>query len=176
MFKRLIFFSVTALLLVSCNNSKKKKATNKAIPKSISENIKVYDYDGLDPLFHIKNDTTYIVNFWATWCAPCVKELPHFQDYYQNHKNEKMKMLMVSMDDPKEITTKITPFIKKKNIQQEVVILDDPDANTWIDKIDPNWSGALPFTIIYNKNNRAYFDKSFESYDDLENAVKQTIK
>ncbi len=177
MFKQcLITFSALSLLLASCNSSTKKKATTNGIPKSISENIKIYDYNGLAPLLHIKNDTTYIINFWATWCAPCVKELPYFQEYYKEHKNEKMKMLMVSMDDPKDIITKIKPFLKKKNIQQEVIILDDPDANTWIDKIDPNWSGALPFTIIYNQNNRSYFDRPFESFDDLENTVTQTIK
>ncbi|MBU2995353.1 TlpA family protein disulfide reductase [Cellulophaga baltica] len=174
----LVSLSLITLLLTSCNDSAKKQQQQQpeATPTQVVEDIKVYNYDGLDPLLHKNDDTTYIINFWATWCAPCVKELPHFQEYYEQHNHEKMKMIMVSMDDPKDITSKITPFIEKKNLQQEVIILDDPDANTWIDKINPNWSGALPFTIIYNKNKRAYFDTPFNSYEELEKAVQQTIK
>ncbi|WP_158974388.1 TlpA disulfide reductase family protein [Cellulophaga sp. L1A9] len=170
-----VIFLIGLTLISACKNTKTKEPATTTVSTTSKKNIKVYNYDELEPLLQTQSDTTYIINFWATWCAPCVKELPHFNAYYEKHKNEKMKMIMVSMDDPKEIETRILPFIKKKKIQQEVVILDDPDANTWIDKIDPHWSGALPFTILFNKNSASYFEKPFSSTEALENAIKNNL-
>ena len=64
------------------------------------------------------------------------------------------------------------PFLKKKGITERVVILDDPNSNSWIDKIDPTWSGSLPFTIIFDKNERFFYERPFENIVDLENVVK----
>lgn len=108
------------------------------------------------------------------WCAPCVKELPYIEAYTKKHPE--VEVLLVSMDFPKEIETKLKPFLKEKNITSKVVLLDDPDSNTWIDKIDPNWSGAIPFTIIFNNEERSFYERSFESLEDLENQVNKTTK
>ncbi|MBU2938175.1 TlpA family protein disulfide reductase [Lacinutrix sp. C3R15] len=107
------------------------------------------------------------------WCAPCVKELPYIQEYA--NKNPEVEVLLVSMDFPKDIDTKLKPFLKEKNISNKVVILDDPDANTWINKIDANWSGAIPFTIIFNNKKRAFFERSFASLEDLETEINNTL-
>ena len=86
-----------------------------------------------------------------------------------------IKVILVSLDFPSEIKTKLKPFLKQKEIDLKVVVLDDPASNTWIDKIDPNWSGAIPFTIIFNNHKRAYFEQSFESVEGLENQINQII-
>ena len=147
---------------------------NKFDSKTKSNNeIKVYDFEALEPLLYTNSEKTYLVNFWAMWCAPCVKELPFIQEYEKN--NPEVEILLVSMDFVEDIETKLKPFLKKKGITSKVVLLDDPDANSWIDKIDPNWSGAIPFTIIFNNKNRTFHTRSFASAQDIENEVNKII-
>lgn len=139
-----------------------------------NETIPVYDFEDLEPLLYTNNDKVYIVNFWAMWCAPCVKELPIIQEYEKNNPN--VEVLLVSLDFAEDIETKLIPFLDKKGITSKVVLLDDPDANTWIDKIDPTWSGSIPFTIVFDKNNRSYHERAFKNIQDLENVIIQTTK
>ncbi len=90
-----------------------------------------------------------VINFWATWCAPCVKELPFFEKL--NHENKNVQVLLVSMDydlDPNP--EKVKRFIERKNLQSKVVILAEENPNEWIEKIDKNWTGALPSTLVIN--------------------------
>ncbi|WP_108803922.1 TlpA disulfide reductase family protein [Aquimarina sp. Aq107] len=135
--------------------------------------IPIYDFDSLEPLLYTKTNKTHIINFWAMWCAPCVKELPVFQEYEKN--NPDVEMILVSLDFPEDIETKLKPFLKKKRISSKVVLLSDPDANSWINKIDPNWSGAIPFTIIFNNQKRSYHERSFDNIKDLEKIINTTI-
>ena len=77
-----------------------------------SSEIAIYDFDALEPLLHTDSDKIHIVNFWAMWCAPCVKELPIIQEYEKNNPN--VEVLLVSLDFPENIETKLKPFLKKK--------------------------------------------------------------
>ena len=141
---------------------------------SVTEEIPIYDFEELEPLLYTKSDKIHIVNFWAMWCIPCVKELPILEEYAEN--NPDVEILMVSLDFKKDIDTRLKPFLEKKGITAKVVLLDDPDANSWIDKIDPNWSGAIPFTIIFNDKTRSFHERAFENIQDLESEINKTIK
>ena len=158
---------LTLLFCFGCTQAQEGSETDTS--NEVSVEIPVYDFNELKPLLYTDSDKTYIVNFWAMWCAPCVKELPYLQKYADSHSE--VEMLFVSLDFPQDIETKLKPFLKKKGITSPVVLLDDPDANSWIDQIDPNWSGALPLTIVFDKNHRSYHGKAFESNVDLENQV-----
>ncbi|MCF8372429.1 MAG: TlpA family protein disulfide reductase [Bacteroidales bacterium] len=132
--------------------------------------IKEYNFQEFEPLLHKQTDSIYVVNFWATWCSPCVAELPSFEKLNQNFKNQKVKVLLVSLDFPKHKESRLIPFVKKNNLQSEVIFLNDVNANAWINKVDPNWSGAIPFTVIYNAEQRKYYERSF-NYEEL---IKET--
>lgn len=138
-----------------------------------NDDIPIYTFDELEPLLYTEDSKIHIINFWAMWCAPCIKELPLFENYAKQNKN--VEMTLVSLDFPKDIETKLKPFLKKKGISLNVVLLDDPNANSWINKIDPNWSGAIPFTIIFNHKKRSYHERSFENIEDFENEINNTI-
>ncbi len=137
--------------------------------------VKILNYEGLKPYLNKNNDTTYVINFWATWCAPCIEELPAFGKLHDNYNDKKLKIILVSLDFKNQIDNKLLPFIKKNKIKPEVIVLDDSRSNYWIDAIDKSWSGAIPATIIYKGKSRDFYEKSF-SYDDLENIVKQKLE
>ncbi|MFN8254068.1 MAG: TlpA disulfide reductase family protein [Bacteroidales bacterium] len=120
---------------------------------------------------HRNSDTLYIVNFWATWCSPCVKELPCFEKVNEKYKSQKVKVLLVSLDFEKDYKSVLIPFLKKKAIHSEVVVLNDHNENEWIDKVNPSWSGAIPATLVYNKDSRDFYEKSFRC-EELDSIVK----
>jgi hypothetical protein len=76
---------------------------------------------------------------------------------------------------PGQIDSRLIPFIKKNNVESEVILLNDPDFNSWIDEVDPNWSGAIPASVIYRNNNREFFEQSF-SYNELKEIILTKIK
>lgn len=140
--------------------------------KSSESKIKVMSFDELQPLLHKSNDTTYVINFWATWCAPCIEELPYFEKLGEKYKDKKLKVLMVSLDFSTQIKSRLIPFIEKNKMKNEVVVLDDPNSNRWIPLVDSEWSGAIPATLIYNKNKRKFYPQEF-TLEELEAAVAE---
>lgn len=146
------------LLLTQCKSEKKEIQSNVTTNSSI---VKTLNYSELKPLLELKDNKNYVVNFWATWCAPCVKELPYFEELEDKFKDQDVEVLLVSLDFPNKKDTKLLPFLKKKNIKSRVVLLDDPNEDVWIQAIDDSWSGALPATLFYNKTNRKFFEQSF---------------
>jgi thiol-disulfide isomerase/thioredoxin len=115
-------------------------------------------YQELHPLLNQKGNKTYVVNFWATWCAPCIKELPYFEEL-NNNKN--IEVILVSLDFPKHKEKRLLPFIKKRQLSSRVILLDDDNENFWINDISSTWSGALPATLIYTQNRRGFYEQSF---------------
>jgi thiol-disulfide isomerase/thioredoxin len=168
-----IFFCVLFLGLISCKKEEAKKEKTKIDTSSIT--VRSYAYNELKPLLEKKDDKTYVINFWATWCAPCVKELPAFEKLNKQYASKNVEVLLVSLDFPKQVEKKLIPFIVRKNLQSKVVLLDDVNEDVWIKAIDSNWSGAIPATIIYNKNNRKFYEKTFD-YQTLETELKTFLK
>ena len=165
-----LFYCVVILLFVSC-----KKDSKKVVPRVSAQTIKMLNYEELAPYLHRSDDKTYVVNFWATWCKPCVEELPAFEKLYDEYKNKNVEVLLVSLDFKKQVETRLKPFIKKHNLQPTVILLDDAKENVWIPKISETWSGAIPATLIYNKDKRTFYEQSFE-YEQLLTEVNKFLK
>ncbi len=136
--------------------------------------VKELNYAELEPYLHKQNDTCYVINFWATWCAPCVAELPYFELLNERYKLQPVKVILVSLDFPRHKESRLLPFIDKHQLKSEVFFLNDPNANEWINSIDPEWSGAIPYTLIYKKKQRFYYEQSF-TYEELEKAVQLAL-
>jgi thiol-disulfide isomerase/thioredoxin len=118
-------------------------------------------FEALAPLFDRKSDTTMIVNFWATWCAPCVEELPYFEELTRERGERKYRIILVSLDFRKQLLRRLMPFLKAREMTSTVVVLDDADANAWIDRVDESWSGAIPATLVFNAARREFHEQSF---------------
>ncbi|MGY8938645.1 MAG: TlpA family protein disulfide reductase [Flavobacteriales bacterium] len=168
-----IFLCVIFLGPISC---KKEVTRNDKKETNTSHiNVKSYSYEELKPLLEKKDDKTYVINFWATWCAPCVKELPAFEKLNEEYASKNVEVLLVSLDFPKQKEKKLIPFIVRKNLHSKVVMLDDINEDVWIKAIDSSWSGAIPATIIYNKNSRNFYEKYFD-YETLEAELQTFLK
>jgi thiol-disulfide isomerase/thioredoxin len=161
--------SIYILFFLIGFTSCKKEVTKEAdVEKTVQvSSVKTYNYNELKPFLEKKDEKIYIVNFWATWCAPCVKELPYFEKIKQDYASKNVEVLLVSLDFPKQVNKKLIPFINKHQIQSEVVLLDDTNEDIWIKAINESWSGAIPATLIYSKKNRKFYEQSFD-YKTLE--------
>jgi len=113
--------------------------------QSVSKVVKI---DELRRLIN-QQDSTCVINFWATWCKPCVAELPGFDSLAKSRPD--VKVLLVCLDFKEDVNTKVNPFLKKKNIQLPCVLLDEVNGNDFVNKISPKWSGAIPATL-FKKN------------------------
>ena len=149
------FLLVCLLFLMSC---KKETKENEVVER---QEIEVVDFDGLQALLEKKNEKIYVVNFWATWCKPCIEELPFFEEVNDSLNKKDLEVVLVSLDFPKQIETQLYPFLEKNNIKSRVVLLDDPHENDWIPKVDSTWSGAIPATLILKGEKSAFYEKSF---------------
>ena len=164
-----------ALFLLNCKSEQKQPtAVKEALPIVEADEIQVFNFQQFEQYLDGKFDKTYVVNFWATWCKPCVDELPAFEKLNAAYRDRNVEVLLVSLDFSNHLKSKVLPFINRNNIRSEVVILDDPDQNTWIPKVSEEWSGAIPATLIYNSNSREFYEQSF-TYDELEKALKKSM-
>jgi len=167
-------------LLIGCGASTSATQESATMPKvkpeteAMTESADIQSYlkfDDFEHHLHQEDDKVYVVNFWATWCKPCIKELPYFEQVKEQYNNKNVEVILVSLDDIKKLNNKVIPFVKEKKLQSTVILLDDADYNSWIDKVSPEWSGAIPATLFYSKNKREFYEQEFD-YQELENIVK----
>jgi len=139
--------------------------------------VRVFEtFDEFEHLLQTNTDSIYVINFWATWCKPCVAELPYFEKANQTFEQQAVKFILVSLDAMKQLENKVLPFLQKSNIESTVVLLDDDNYNVWIDKVSTDWSGSIPATLLFKKDKRQFVEQEFISADELETFIKQFIQ
>lgn len=137
------------------------------------QSVNSVDFNTLEARFRSGSDTLYLVNFWATWCKPCVEELPYFEAFHEQHVGKPVKVLMVSLDFNKHIESKLLPFLRERGLKPEVVHLNETNPNAWIDRVNPTWSGAIPASLVRKGNVEYFHEGAFPDMDSLESFVKQ---
>jgi thiol-disulfide isomerase/thioredoxin len=142
---------------------------------SEAQDVKSLDFSKLEPRLHASNDTVYLINFWATWCKPCTEEIPDFVRVNKELAGRNFKMIFVSLDMPSSLDTRLKSFIKDYHMDAEVVLLDDPDFNSWINKVDRSWEGSIPATLIYYPGKRKFVEGSLD-YEKIMKFVEPGLK
>ena len=131
---------------------------------AFGQSVPVIGLNDLENRLNQGGDTTYVVNFWATWCGPCVKELPYFEELQLQHAGTGTKVLLVTLDFVSQLNSKVIPFVNEKQLISEVLLMDEDRPNQWIPRVSEDWSGALPATLFVNTNKktRHFHEGSFE--------------
>jgi thiol-disulfide isomerase/thioredoxin len=141
-----------------------------------AQQIKIVTPDWIDGIHASKSDTLYIINFWATWCKPCVEEMPYFEQLADTCANKKVKIYLVTTDMRKDIATRVTDFIKAKKLTQQVVFINEVNADKWINKVSEEWSGAIPATLMIKGDiGYMHFKEGELTFEELNLLVKQVI-
>lgn len=155
------YFSLTAILILLAGCS-----------GATDQRLEVVEFDALEALIEQDSEQIEVINFWATWCKPCIKEIPYFQELQET--NEEVSVTLVSLDFADEFQDKVIPFVREKGLTADIILLDDLDYNSWINKIDPSWSGAIPATLIVNHKNgkRKFVEKELEE-GEIESMIKE---
>ena len=146
-----------------------------SIAFSTTAQPKVVKLAELEKLIYTPSEKIQVINFWATWCGPCVKEMPLIEKLGQERND--IRITLVSMDlELDSNPDKVFRFVERKAIKSDVMILDAPDPNSWIDKIEKQWSGSLPATIVINTQTgkRAFAGKELKE-GELESLI-ETVK
>lgn len=135
-----------------------------------AQKIEVVKFGRLQQVMESKNENIQVINFWATWCAPCVKELPYFEALH-NKGDKEIKVTLVSLDFADKLD-RVNSFVSRKGMKAEVILLDEVDYNSWIDRVDKSWSGAIPATLIINtKTGKRKFIEGELEEGDLEKLI-----
>jgi len=129
------------------------------------------EFDQLEKTFALEGDTIHVINFWATWCKPCVAELPYFEALHNEDFAVPVKITLVSLDFKHQIDSKLIPFLNDEKIKSEVSLLTDGKFNDFIDRVDPTWEGSIPATLFLSSSNRRFFEQEFHSTEELKNIL-----
>lgn len=119
-----------------------------------------------------------IINMWATWCKPCIEEIPYFLEEYNDHKKDSLRLVLVSLDAKELYPDALTKFVLKRNFHQaEVYWLDETDADYFCPRFDKHWSGAIPATLFLNNKtgHRRFFEVQVE-HKDLKKEIRHLLR
>jgi thiol-disulfide isomerase/thioredoxin len=135
--------------------------------------IKIPD---LEKILKNNENKLFVLNFWATWCAPCVAEISGFEKAAADYDPGKVRFIMVSLDFPSQIENQLIPFLKRNKITLEIDVMMDVDYNAWIDKVDPQWQGDIPATLFFNNPKKSrYFHSGGLSEPELKKYINSLL-
>ena len=133
-------------------------------------------FEEIEASYKNGSDTTYVINFWATWCRPCLEELPDFQQSQTDFKGQKVKFIFISLDNP-ESEARVIGFVNKKGYEGAFYLLSDSDPNSWINKINIDWEGNIPATLIVNAATKTeVFHSGKYNHEELNTLITESLK
>ena len=140
-----------------------------------SDTVPYAIYDTFEELqlqeLNVAEGEILVVNFWATWCAPCIKEMPYFETLQRTNADDKLRILLISLDFEDQLKTRYVPFIEKNDLACDLAVLLDGDSNKWIDKVDPTWSGSIPATLIIKGSQKLFIEKEFQNTQEINDYI-----
>jgi thiol-disulfide isomerase/thioredoxin len=142
---------------------------------AFGQRVEVIKYPALQALIESKEAEIHVINFWATWCGPCIKELPQFEQLHLKN-TPGLKVTLISMDFADQVD-RVNRFLQRRKMTTPALLLDEINGNAWIDKVEPAWSGAIPATLILNSRTgkRKFIEKELKE-GELETIVEEFIR
>ena len=121
------------------------------------------------------DDTLRVINFWATWCGPCVKELPYFEKINREKRGMPIEVILVSLDFEKNYDDKLLPFIQENELQSRLVWLEGNMNTENINRVHSDWSGAIPATLFMKNGKILKFIERELDFEELENTINDLL-
>jgi thiol-disulfide isomerase/thioredoxin len=140
----------------------KAAATKKETPAPAANLPKVAQIDTLAMQNLLKregdNQRPLLVNFWATWCAPCIEEFPDLVKIDNDYKG-KIDSITITLDDVEEISTGVPKFLQRMKAEMPTYLLKTADEGEAISAVYKDWQGGLPFTIFYDGKGTVVYNR-----------------
>jgi len=125
--------------------------------------------DDIKSIMDANKGKVVLLNFWATWCKPCVKEFPDLVKLQNNYKDKGFVLVFISADMPEEIKSKVTPFLNQEKVDFTTYYIGSDKPEDIINYVDKDWQGAIPSTYIYDKDGNVKTSilgtKSYEQFE-----------
>jgi len=144
-------------LIVRAQTAGAKKVGVSAQSADAAPQVRLIKPAGYLKLIEEANGKVLVVNFWATWCGPCVAEFPEFVALDGKYRDQGVRFVGVSADDVSDLQLKVRPFVKENKVRFDIFIQDVEDPQEMIDVIDKKWEGVLPTTFVYDRHGKIVF-------------------
>ena len=125
------------------------------VPATPTHPVELASATRIETLVENSRGRVLVLNFWATWCPPCVEEMPELASFARNHVGEEVEFLSVSSDEPSTRYTEVSPFAIEYDLPFPVYIMGVNHPAKMVEHIGIEWEGGLPATFIFNKDGRA---------------------
>lgn len=169
-----ILSSLIIFLIISSGCSEESNNRQTEINSTYNNVIPVVDEEWIKNKIDNRNGKILFINFWATWCVPCVEEFPDLVKIYNEYKDSDFEFLSISVDLPSDIETKVKPFLEEQSAEFTVVVAEEKRSDRIINLINPDWNGAVPVTVIYDKDGiRKDFISEAKDYDAFHNSIER---
>lgn len=167
-------FYLFLILLVFSSGCTKENETGQSKSGFYNNDVPVVDEVWIKNKIENREGKILFVNFWATWCVPCIEEFPDLVKIYDEYKNSDFEFLSVSVDLPSDIESKVKPFLAEQSAHFPVVVVEEKRSDRVIDLINPEWNGAVPITVIYDEHgNRQEFIHEAKNYDSFHTSIER---
>ena len=141
----------------------------------VAAELKPVDEAGYAKLVAAAKGKVLLVNFWATYCVPCRKEMPQLVALETKLRPQGFQLVTISADEPEQVKD-ATAFLDKAKVAAPVYLRKAKDDDKFVAAIDAKWSGALPASFLYDKAGKkvqAFFGEVRMA--ELEAAVKKLL-
>jgi thiol-disulfide isomerase/thioredoxin len=142
------------------------------------QSIKISVYDSVQQIesrIRQAGNDIVVVNFWATWCIPCVQELPTIERLHEQYAGQNVQVILVSLDFRNKLESKLIPFLKSNPLRSEIILFASQDGNDWIPRINEAWDGAIPATFVFKEGQRGFKLGQFSDFAEIDNMVRQLL-
>ena len=141
---------------------------------SRAQGVQLLSFNEVNQIISKKDEKTRVINFWATWCKPCVEELPLFKMAAEDAAFRNAEFIFISVDFQSQ-HQKVLDKIAELKLTGTQIHLNEKGTD-WIDEIDPDWPGAIPYTmLILPDGKRIYHYDEFDNYNDLKNFLAKNL-